>query len=161
MPPDLTFACEVLTRSRKALADSLQGLPDELWHRIPNGFSSHIAWNLGHILVTQHLLVQMRCSAPGHIPEHWIEAFRKGTVPVDGKETVPPQALLETFVSLPAQTLADSREGRLDAYTPFTTGIGVPIASAAEAMAFDAWHEGWHAGLIRGLIRHFQLRPPG
>jgi hypothetical protein len=154
----LQFHCELLFRSRKFLADSLQTLPEEYWHRIPEGFSSHIAWNLGHITVTQYLLVYARCSAPCRFPESWIEKFRKGTLPQDGVVTVPPQEILSLFLDLPSQIKKDAESGLLDHYEPFVTGIGVQLDSALNALTFDAWHEGWHSGLIRGLIRSFQLR---
>lgn len=46
-------AIEMLFQIRSLIARAVDGLSEDAFFTIPSGFDNNIAWNLGHIIVTQ------------------------------------------------------------------------------------------------------------
>lgn len=70
-----------LNATRALLKSVTSDLTVEQLNKIPKGFNNNIAWNLGHILVTQQLLVYALTDTKPLISENLIQTFRKGTAP--------------------------------------------------------------------------------
>ena len=49
----MEFVFNAITQTRANAIAAIEGLSNEQLNEIPEGFSNNIAWNLGHILVTQ------------------------------------------------------------------------------------------------------------
>ena len=47
----------LLKATRSNIAKLVEGLSIEQLNHIPEGFNNNLAWNIGHILVTQELLI--------------------------------------------------------------------------------------------------------
>ncbi len=143
----------------------LDATPTELWFEQPEGTPTHIAWQVGHLAVSQYglMLFRQRGRNPGDLElmPGWLrKQYGRGTVPPQPTDKSPSaddllarlsaiheQALKETE-TLTAETLAQETEMPYACY-PIKLG----------ALLFCPIHEGIHAGQI-GLIRRSLGLPP-
>ena len=72
-----------LRQTRQTLAALVDALPEEALTTIPEGFNNHILWNVGHLVVTQQVLVYGLSSLQPNVSAEMMGAFRKGTSPRD------------------------------------------------------------------------------
>lgn len=117
---------------------------------IPDGFNNSLRWNLGHILVTQELIMfQFGINQPGAFDTTTINQFIIGSSPKEWTE--PPPALDEIKQHLQQQ------EGRIKAaFTGlWTEEITKPFdlgkqgkETIGDLFLFTLWHEAWHQGVI-------------
>ena len=144
-------ALDVVRKTRQSTAAIVDALPPDSLTVIPDGFSNHVLWNVGHLVVTMQSLVYGLSGLPLGIPGDWVAAFRKGTTPEDGVAAAPYAEVHDAFLSLPDQTEADLRAGTFRQYREYTTTPGVVLASVEDALRFNLFHEGLHLGSILAL----------
>jgi hypothetical protein len=72
---------EILLQTRKNLLSLLEGLSPAQMNHIPPGFNNNLAWNLGHVIVTQQLLCYRMSDLACRVPDAMIETYRKGSRP--------------------------------------------------------------------------------
>src|SRR6187551_1337245 len=72
---------EVNRTCRKWVNQFLENHTLEQLNKIPEGFSNNLIWNLGHIVVTQQLLVYKLSGLPMMVSDEMVEKYRKGTKP--------------------------------------------------------------------------------
>lgn len=82
---------------RERYLQYLEGFTLEQLAVIPQGFRNNLLWNISHAIVTQQLYCYYNSGLPMYVPEDFIAAYRKGTVP-DGH--VPTQEEVDTLKSL-------------------------------------------------------------
>ncbi|MFN3191631.1 MAG: DinB family protein [Aureliella sp.] len=139
----------------RQLVDSI---PGDLWYEIPAGLPTHVAWQVGHLAVSQYglMLFRQRGRGPGDLDlmPGWLrKQFGRGSTPGERSEKSPSpgdllerldkinqQAILEVS-QLPASTLMEETEMP---YTAYPIKLG--------ALLFCPIHESIHAGQI-GLLR--------
>ncbi len=144
---------ETLRSLRNNFLKLLEGHSLATLNLIPGGFNNNLIWNLGHVLVTQQLLVYVPAGQPMHIEDALIEKYRRGTKP-DGKATLTELERLRHLAGTTIDLLeADLAAGILGNYEGFTTGIGVKLTSAEEAIRFVPLHEALHYGYAMALKR--------
>lgn len=151
--------------ARKYTLNLLSAVPDELWSKIPEGASTHFAWQVGHLAVAQYglMLFRQRGRAEGDLElmPGWLrKQFGRGSIPPVEGEGGPTKAelmaILErihttsmaTVPSLSPELLSEPTE------MPFA---GYPIKLGA--LLFCPIHEGIHAGQI-GLLRRLHGLDP-
>ena len=146
-------ALDVLAQTRRSLVAVCDGLTDDQRLAVPDGLSNHVLWNLGHVVVTERLLAYGLARRPLGVPDAWVAAFRKGTRPTPGEAAVPYAEVRDAALALPDQTAADLRAGRLDSadFREYRTTPGVVLASVADAVRFNLYHEGLHLGSVLAL----------
>jgi hypothetical protein len=144
----------IFQKIRESVVDFARSCSDEELHQIPLGFSNNIFWNLGHLVVTEQLLLYKRSSLPIHIPEVWLSSFRKGSAPSELLRSIPLEPLLETLAQQPKQLKDDFGVDIFNEYEPFITGMGVSIENIHQAIAFNVFHEGMHFGVMSSLRKH-------
>jgi hypothetical protein len=108
---------------------------------------------MGHILVTQQLLVYALSGTQPEISNELIEQFRKGTAPekfVDSQLIETITSKLETTVE---QFVEDYKKGIFGPYKQYPTSYGVTLHSLEEAIIFNNMHEALHLGYIMALKR--------
>ena len=136
---------------RKIFYSILKHTPKELLLKIPNGFRNNIYWNIGHILVTQQLLIYQGSKMEMVIPDRLIARFRKGTVP-NGELIEEERDELSAYLFTAVEaTIADWQQGAFKNYEPFTTATKTHIKDIEDAMVFNLFHEGLHLGVIMSL----------
>lgn len=148
---DALATLDIVRQTRQSLLAVVESVPEAGRTRIPDRFNNHILWNLGHIVVTERMLVYGLSGLPLGVPDEWVAAFRKGTTPVDGEAAVPYDTLRDAALSLPDQTEMDLRAGRFETYREYRTTPGVVLASAEGAIRFNLYHDGLHLGVILAL----------
>lgn len=143
-----TFKLLTITRNNiKVIIDSLSL---EQLNTKPSNFNNTIAWQLGHIIVTQQLLCYAMSDNAPIISETLIDKYRKGSQSgiISQKELGELLALLETTNM---QLAYDYNNNLFKAYTTYETSFGFTLTNIEEAIQMNAVHEGLHLGNIMAL----------
>ena len=163
-PARLEVVIDRLRRSRTYTQQFLTGLTPEEWFWSPPVFTTHIAWQVGHLAVAQYNLCLRRLRGrtaddESLISDAYINAFKLGSTPVAGAANNLPLAEIQrvfdavyqqVLVELP---LVDNAE--LDApveppHPAFKTKFG--------AIEYSPGHELIHAGQI-AMLRRLMGKP--
>jgi hypothetical protein len=122
-------------------------------NQIPPGFRNNLCWHVGHVIVTQQLLMYKNSGLPTKVPSEIINGFRKGTQP-DGK--IGPEAwssLTAQLRSTVNEVWQDYHAGVFANYEPYPTSYGYQLNDIEDAIAFNNVHEGLHLGHAQAM-RH-------
>lgn len=130
----------------------LSGYNLDQLNTIPEGFNNNLIWNIGHIIVSQQLLVYKLSGLPLLVSDELVEKYKKGTKP----EHIVTQAEVDEIKSLLfdtiQQTKVDYDNQIFQNYTEYTTSTGDHVLKNAEdAMAFSNFHEGLHIGIMMSI----------
>ena len=143
----------------------LDATPDEHWYSVPDGLPTNIAWQVGHLTVSQYglLLFRIRGREPEDlklIPGRFRKAYGRGSTPnADPSKQPNPDELRERLArvlelgldvvrSVSADTLLEPVEMP---YAVYPTKLG--------AILFCPLHEQIHAGQIGVVRRALGLEP--
>lgn len=142
---------EMLFQIRSLIARAVAGLPEDAFFIIPPHFDNNIAWNLGHIIVTQQGLLYRLSGLPMYVSKEQVAMFRTGTSPADWTEKPNIAGLLDQLADHPQKFVEDFQAGKFQTYQTYTTSTGVNLNSFEDAVAFNYFHEGLHLGAILSL----------
>ena len=141
---------KVLKHTRTLIGRAVQDLSIDQLLAIPDGFRNNILWNLGHVVVTQQVLLYGLAGQRLHVPEELVAQFRAGTGPGDWTDTPSPEELLKLLEILPDRLAEDYEKGLLANHQGFTSKMtGVHLPTVEEVIDFDLFHEGLHLGVIQ------------
>ena len=161
----LQVAVERIERARRYTQQFLDGLMPEEWFWHPAEFTTHVAWQVGHLAVAQYNLCLRRIRGRTEadekfMPESFFDRFKLGSTPAAGAENNPPlEEIQRVFAAVHRQSLAELAE-RTDAeldvpadppHPAFQTKLG--------AVEYTPLHEMVHAGQI-ALLRRLMGKPP-
>ena len=122
---------------------------------IPEGFSNNLIWNIGHIIVSQQLLVYKLSGLPMLVSAELVEKYKKGTKPEHQVSQAELDELKNLLFATIQQTKLDYDSKLFQNYHEYTTSTGNHVLKNAEdAMAFSNFHEGLHIGIMM-TIRKF------
>ncbi len=154
----LVIARKQIEFARDYTLSLLQDIDDDRWFVQPNGCVSHIAWQVGHLAMSQYMLTLFRLR--GKQPEDeslirkaFLRQFNKGSTPQPNPNQYPtPGEIRDVLTRVHAQTLheldehpeEELNETVIEPYAVYNTKLG--------SLFFCAAHEMLHAGQI-GLIR--------
>ncbi|RZK11434.1 MAG: DinB family protein [Flavobacterium sp.] len=147
----MQYAFETTLNSRKILAGFLKNYTLEQLNTVPEGFNNNLIWNIGHTIVVQQLLVYKLSGLPTMISDEMIAKYQRGTRPegfVDQKEVDELHDLLFTTID---QTVVDFENDLFKSYHTFTNSVGFTLRNAAEAIAFNYYHEATHMGMMMSI----------
>ncbi|MFV8269188.1 DinB family protein [Flavobacterium sp. GT2N3] len=142
---------EVNTTTRNMVSKFLTGYTLEQLNTIPAGYSNNLIWNIGHIIVTQQLLVYKLSGLPMLVSEELVEKYKKGTKPehiVTQVEIAEIKALLFETID---QTKADFDNKTFKDYNEYPTSTGFTLRNVEDALVFNNVHEGLHIGIMMNL----------
>ncbi|WP_264566205.1 DinB family protein [Flavobacterium sp. N3904] len=142
---------EVNRTGRKMLSSYFENYTLEQLNKIPEGFSNNLIWNIGHIVVTQQLLVYKLSGLPMVVTDEMVEKYRKGTKPehdVTQKEVDEIKVLLLKSVD---QLETDYNNGVFVNYQEYPTSTGYILKSTKGAIEFNNFHEGLHIGIMMSI----------
>ena len=163
--PRLQIAVERIERARRYTQQFLAGLTPDEWFWHPAEFTTHVAWQVGHLAVAQYNLclrrVRGRAEADeAFMPEAFFARFKFGSQPAAGAENNPPlEEIPRVFDAVLRQSLAELAE-RTDAeldvptdppHAVFQTKLG--------GVEYAPLHEMAHAGQI-AMLRRLMGKPP-
>jgi len=150
---DLSKSISMLKIERQLILRGIENLSDEQLLKIPEGSKNNILWNLGHIIVTEHVLHYTLSRLEMHLHKGFVSMFRTGTSPGVWKETPSISELKSLLLTLPNKLLEDYNDGLFKEFRPYKTSTGVELNSFEDAITFNHFHEGTHTGIILGLIK--------
>lgn len=145
---------EINKISRNALYKFLENHSLEELNTIPEGFNNNMIWNIGHIIVVQQMLVYKLANLPMMISDEMVDKFKKGTKPEHDVTQAEVDELKVLLFSTVEKTRKDYSENLFQSYNEFTSMSGFTIKSAADAIAFNNYHEALHTGIMM-QIRKF------
>lgn len=143
----------------------IDSVPLELWYQRPSGSQTHLAWQVGHLAVSQYglMLFRQRGRAAGdlNLMPGWLrKQFGRGSVPAESAAGQPePAELIAKLEAIDQQTQAE-----LPSFTAehLRQPIDMPYAAypiQLGALIFCPMHEALHAGQI-GLLRRLHGLDP-
>ncbi|MEM7474414.1 MAG: DinB family protein [Planctomycetota bacterium] len=151
-------ALEQLKWARQYTLQLVESVPEDRWYEMPAGVPSNLAWQVGHLAVSEYglLLFRQRGRSPGdlEILPGWLrKQYGRSTMPKEKSEKSPsPAELLERLERIHQQAIAEVPT--LTAET-LAESIDMPYAAypiKLGALMFCPIHETLHAGQI-GVIR--------
>jgi len=148
---NMKFPFEVYRQTRKNILFFLDDLNEEKINRIPKGFANNIAWNLGHIVVTQQLLFYGNSGNEVKISKEWIDKYRKGTKPPERVSMEEFEKIKSVLVSSIDESEKDYVSGMFSSYNAYATSYGVQLNSIEDVIRFIYAHDGFHWGIIVAL----------
>lgn len=170
--PDAAAAMQMLQGAlgqirfaRRYTLELLESTPKDRWLEIPDGMATNVAWQVGHITVSQYglLLFRIRGRAPEDltlIPSRFRKAYGRGSTPSadPGNQPTADQLMermtavfdlaTDQLAGVTAEVLLEPVEMPYAAY-PIKLG----------AVLFCPLHEHIHAGQIGCLRRSMGLEP--
>ena len=75
------YSIDIFIQDRRLIQAALAGLSEEAYFTIPQGFDNNIAWNLGHIIVTQQALHYRLSGLPTVTTKEDLAMFKTGSSP--------------------------------------------------------------------------------
>ena len=139
--------------SRKIYLKIIENYSLEQLNKIPEGFSNNLAWNLGHIIVSQQRLAYLLSENETLLTEEFTNKYVNGTIP-DGKTTQKEVDEIKNLLfSTIEQTIMDYENGKFENYTKTQTRTGFLITNFEEGMLFNHYHEGIHLGFMMKIKR--------
>ena len=142
---------DIAKLSRTILLGLTKDLTEAQYNNIPNGFKNNIAWNLGHILVTQQLLVHKLSNIACEVDGETIKKFGKDSVPQTDYTLVAIENLKSQLLSCVEKTKELYTSGTFKTFNVYPTSLGYTINNVEDAIAFSNYHEGIHIGIIIAL----------
>tara|TARA_R110002050_G_scaffold94765_1_gene197050 strand:+ start:28699 stop:29163 length:465 start_codon:yes stop_codon:yes gene_type:complete len=150
----MQFTFDVLSNIRVFSKKYLENNSLEDLNKIPEGFNNNIIWNIGHIVVTQQLLVYKLSGLPMAVNDDLINKYRKDSKPgaFVSQEEVDE---IKTLLLASAEKLeADYKSGIFKNYQEYTVSTtGNTLKNIDDALQFILFHEGMHLGYVLALVR--------
>ena len=140
-------AIDQLEVTRRLFVKLGDGMGDEIT-RVPEGYSNHALWNLGHVAVTLRLLVYRLSGLEVGLDPQLVADFSKGSAPLKWERTYAWDDVRGLLLEQPAQVRADLEGGRFTDFQRYETSAGVVLESVEQAIAFNSFHEGIHLGYV-------------
>jgi len=139
---------EVIRARRKALLSLVEDLSTEQLNKIPDGFKNNLAWQMGHLVVSQQILCYKLSNNDLSIDPSLVDKYRNGSKPesfISGEEVAQIKTyLLDTIDQLEKDLATD----KFSNYTPYTisTYKGYRLEKIEDAIKFIVSHDGLHFG---------------
>jgi len=144
-------ALDITRITRQSFINLIDGLSIEQLNKIPEGYNNNIAWNFGHIVISQQMLCYFRGGVTPKIDEKFIPKYVMGSKP----ESFIPQDEID-YLKECAFKLIDVLEEDLNTelfknYQSFKTHFGVTLNNVNEAVVYSATHDNQHLGYARAM----------
>lgn len=144
---------EINRQTRKNILYYLKGLSEDQINIIPDGFSNNIAWNFGHILVTQQLLTYGLSGIEIKVPKEWIAKYRKGSKPEERISMKELEEIKAVFVDTIDWAEADYNADKFSNFSAYTTSYGFPLTQIEDVIRFVYAHDALHWGIIMAMLK--------
>lgn len=151
--------------ARHYTLELLEATPHDRWFDVPEGLPTHVAWQVGHLTVSQYGLCMFRIRGRSPedldlIPSPFRKAYSRSSTPkADAGSQPSPQELLERMARV--HELAMGELAEVDPAV-LLEPVDMPFAAYPTklgAILFCPLHEQIHAGQIGLLRRALGLEP--
>ncbi|MEM8913965.1 MAG: DinB family protein [Planctomycetota bacterium] len=165
VPTVLQTAVGQMEWSRRYTHELLEATPMDRWYETPSGHMSNVAWQVGHLAVSQYGLLMFRIRGRktedlSLIPGRFRKTYGRGGTPPLSQDGQPDPAELLTKLNT-VHKLAMAEIANVDPAV-LLEPVEMPYAVHAcklGAVLFAPMHESLHAGQIGGLRRGLGLEP--
>lgn len=123
----------------------------EQLNKVPSGFSNNLIWNIGHIVVSQQMLMYLASGNTPNVSMELIDRYKRGTRPerdTSAEEIAEIRSLLFTLVD---KSEEDYNAGLFTKYAERKTDLGFTLTSIEDAIEFNNYHEATHLGMMMSL----------
>ena len=135
--------------SRQLLMVYLDNYTLEQLNKIPEGFGNNLLWNIGHILVTQQILIYKFSGLPMCFSDEFIARYVNGSKPNLDFSKEDFELIKASLFATANQLKQDFKAGVFKTYQEFTTkSSGFLMTSAQQAIEFNNFHESMHLGIM-------------
>ena len=139
---------KIARTSRDIYAKLLDNYTPEQLNTIPQGWNNNLIWHIGHIIVSQQLLVYKGSGLAPMISEDMIALYMRGTKPERNATQEEIDEMKSLLFSTIQKTEEDYRNGIFTTYNARKTEMGFDLASTEDSIAFNNQHEGMHLGMV-------------
>jgi len=139
---------EVIRASRQALLSLVEGLSTEQMNKIPDGFNNNLAWQMGHLVVSQQILCYKLSNNELIIDPTLVDKYRNGSKPENYISTEEISQIKTYLTATIDQLEKDLNANKFDNYTPYSisTYKGYRLERIEDAIKFIVSHDGLHYG---------------
>jgi len=158
-------AIQQIQYARTYTLSLLDETPHDRWFEIPDGLPTNIAWQVGHLTVSQYglLLFRLRGRQPEDlelIPGNFRKAYSRGSVPnADADRQLSPAELLEKFTRVYELGVAELQEVSAEKLLEEVDMPWTAWPNILGSILFCPLHEHIHIGQIGVLRRGLGLEP--
>lgn len=132
--------------TRNNLLKVAQGLSLEQLNRLPENFNNNLIWQLGHVIVTQQLLVYGLSNQPLQLSDELLIRYRKGSKPEGDATEAEWREIKKQLAAQPEQAEKDFNKGLFQEFNTYETSYGITLHSIEDALRFVNLHEALHLG---------------
>lgn len=145
--------------SRNKLLSIVEELSTDEMNYIPAGFNNNLAWQIGHLVVTQQILCYKLSGQKYIIEEELIDSYKNGSRPEKYISAEEIDKMKGYLLSTVTQLEIDLKNGTFNNFTPYTisTYPGFELNNVNDAITFMVSHDGLHYGCSIGLKRLVKL----
>lgn len=137
--------------SRGLYKNFLDNYSLEQLNKIPDGLTTNLIWNIGHVIVSQQKLVYALSGLPTYISDSFFEKYQNGSRP-DGKSSqADVDEVKHLLFEMVAKTKTDFENGIFKEFHPYQTKTGFYLGTWKEALEFNNYHEGIHLGIMLSI----------
>ena len=139
---------EVIRAGRKALLSLVEDLSTEQMNKIPAGFNNNLAWQIGHLVVSQQILCYKLSNNELVIDSTLVDKYRNGSKPERFISAEEIEQLKRYLLDNIDQLEEDLTTDKFNNYTPYTisTYKGYTLEKIEDAIKFIVSHDGLHYG---------------
>ncbi|GAA4268618.1 DinB family protein [Hyunsoonleella aestuarii] len=150
----MEFTFQVLNNTRDIFKKIIENNSLEDLNRIPKGFNNNIIWNIGHVVVSEQLLVYKLSGLESLLSDNMINKYRKDSKPQSNHNQVEVDQIKNVLHSTLEKTREDYYDNVFDKYNTYTVSTtGNTLTNIDEALQFVAIHEGLHYGYVLALLK--------
>ena len=146
---------EVIKACRSKWLTLLNELTTDQLNKIPAGFNNNLAWQFGHVIVSQQILCYRLAGQKFVINEDLIDRYKNGSKPESYISEEEINLLKGYMLSTIEQLEIDLDNGTFANYTPYTisTYPGLRLANVNDAITLIVSHDTLHYGCSLSLKR--------
>ena len=146
-----SYQFQVLRTTRNNILKLAGNFSSEELNLIPSGYNNSLAWNVGHVLVTQQLLFYRLSGSKCYISDELIDKYRKGTKPTSPTGEAEMEFIKQNLVSTIDYAIDDLAGNKFGEYKAYSTSYGIELKSVSDAIVFNNIHEGLHLGYMMAM----------
>ncbi|WP_345230142.1 DinB family protein [Olivibacter ginsenosidimutans] len=125
---------------------------------IPHGFNNNIAWNFGHLVVSQQKLCYTLAGLPLKIDEQFLIKYQRGSKPEAFVCQEEIDQLKKLAFSLLVALAEDLKSKIFRNFTPTKLHYGIELLSIQDAVNYFPVHDALHLGFATAIKKAMKAK---
>jgi len=130
---------------------AVENLSLETLNKIPPGYNNNLAWNLGHMAITQQRLCYKLSGNTMYVENDIVNKYSKGSKPEGKIDQTELDFIKNLLIVLVDKTEDDFNNNHFTSFKEYPTSFNITLNSIEDAITFNNIHEGMHLGYIIAL----------